>query len=146
MSRLLSALAVVLSLFAATAAAITAQETPAATGGQLSELGYPEVVITATEAGFELPADEVAAGTVLLTFNNTAPFPNGFSLIQLPEGVTVESLMPPADASPAAEEAGPPAGLPPALYDATWAGGIFAGPGQTSQAVVTLTPGEWLVL
>lgn len=144
MSRFLAALAVVLSLFAATAAAITAQETPAATGGQLSELGYPEVVITATESGFEVP-DEVAAGTVLLTLDNTAPFPNGFSLIQLPEGVTLESLMPPADASPSAEE-GAEQGLPPALYDAIWAGGIFAGPGSTAQAVVTLTPGEWLVL
>lgn len=142
MSRFLSALAVVLSFFAATAAAITAQE---AAGGQLAELGYPEVVITATETGFDVP-EEVAAGTVLLTLDNTAPFPNGFSLIQLPEGVTMESLMPPADASPAAEEAGPPAGLPPALYDATWAGGIFAGPGSISQAVVTLTPGQWLVL
>src|SRR5690606_11307492 len=111
MSRFLAALAVVLSLFAATAAAITAQETPAATGGQLSELGYPEVVITATESGFEMP-DEVAAGTVLLTLDNTAPFPNGFSLIQLPEGVTLESLMPPADASPSAEE-GAEQGLPP---------------------------------
>ena len=145
MSRLLAALAVVLSLMATTVAGISAQGTPAATGGQLSELGYPEVVIVATEAGYEVPA-EVAAGTVLLTVDNQAPFPVGFSLIQFPEGVTLADLRPPAGASPAAEGAPEDAGCPPVLYDSIWAGGAFALPGSTAQVVVTLSPGEWTLL
>jgi len=145
MSRLLLALGMICSLLALSGAGISAQSTPAATGGTLSELGYPEVVITVNEAGFEVPA-EVPSGTVLLTLVNQAPFPAGFSLIQLPEGVSMADLMPPSDATPAASpaaEGGPT--FPPVLYDATWAGGATAGPGQTGQAVVTLTAGEWIL-
>ena len=149
MSRVLAVLSLVFSLLAVSAASSAAQGTPAAMGDQLAALGYPEVVITATEAGFEVPA-EVAAGTVLLTLNNTSPFPVGFSLIQLPEGVTPEDLLPPAAAEgaspaaaaePSAEEA-----FPPVLYDSIWAGGVFAPPGIPGQAVVTLTPGQWVVI
>lgn len=150
MSRFVLALAMVFSLLAASVAGIAAQSTPEAAGGQLADLGYPEVVITVTEAGFEVP-DEVPAGTVLLTLVNQAPFPSGFSLIQLPEGVSMADLMPPPPASPVegaspAAEGGPEGpGLPPVLYEATWAGGAGAGPGQTGQAVVTLTAGEWII-
>jgi len=145
MSRLLLALGMICSLLALSGAGVSAQSTPAATGGALSGLGYPEVVITVTASGFEVP-DEVQAGTVLLTLVNQAPFPAGFSLIQLPEGVSMADLMPPGDAPPAASpaaEEGP--GFPPVLYDAVWAGGASAGPGQTGQAVVTLSAGEWIV-
>ena len=147
MSRFFAALGAVLLLLTASVAAISAQGTPAATGGQLEELGYPEVVITVTEAGFEVP-DEVQAGTVLLTLENNAPFPAGFSLIQLPEGVSMADLMPPPPASPVegaspAAEGGPE--FPPVLYDAVWAGGAFAMPGLSGQAVVTLTAGEWII-
>ncbi len=34
---------------------------------------------------------------------------------------------------------------PPELHDATWAGGIYAAPGATSQVVLDITPGEWIV-
>jgi len=143
MFRILTMLVMIVSLLAS-GAAVTAQGTPEAGGGLLGDLGYPEVVITLTEAGFEVPA-EVQAGTVLLTLDNQAPFPGGFSLIQLPEGVTMADLMPPAGASPAAE-GGEEQGLPPVLYDATWAGGAVAFPGAPpAQAVVTLTPGEWIL-
>lgn len=144
--RLIAALGMVLTLLASTIAGIAAQGTPATGGDLLAGLGYPEVVVTGTETGFEGPA-EAPAGTVLLTFENIAPFPNGFTLIKLPEGVTLEDLMPPAPASPAAAEDAPAEeGFPPALYDAAWAGGVFAMPGQTAQAVVMLTAGDWLML
>ncbi len=147
MSRLLIALGAVLSLLGASVAGIAAQSTPEATGGQLAELGYPEVVITVTEAGFQVPS-EVQAGTILLTLENNAPFPAGFSLIQLPEGVSMADLMPPPapeDATPAepSAEGGPE--FPPVLYEAIWAGGAGADPGLSGQAVVTLTAGEWII-
>lgn len=136
------------------AASASAQEgTPEPAGGMLAELGLSEVNIVATESGFELP-EEVTAGTVLLTLENTAPFPMGFSLIQLPEGVSLDDLMPPPaedgaatpeegiEATPVGEEA---LALPDELYEATWAGGVFAFPGETAQAVVTLMEGEWIL-
>lgn len=149
MSRLLAALSLLLSLLIASAAGVAAQGTPAPAGGMLTGLGFPEVVITASEAGFEVPG-EVQAGTVLLTLVNEAPFPVGFSLVQLPEGTSPEVLAPPAapegatpdpNAEPSAEEI-----FPPVLYDSIWAGGAFAVPGVPGRAVVTLTPGEWLLL
>lgn len=131
--------------------AVAAQGTPAADGGGLGDLGYPEVHIVASESGFEVPED-IQAGTVLITLENRAPFPMGFSLIQLPEGASPADLGPPpgaeAGASPAAgEEAAPEGMFPPILYESTWAGGAFAFPGAPpAQAVVTLTPGEWLLM
>lgn len=150
MSRILVTAGMLLVLLAGSTGVIAAQSTPAASGGLLSDLGYPEVNIVASESGFEVP-DDVQAGTVLITLENRAPFPVGFSLIQLPEGASPADLGPPpgaaTDASPAAgEEAAPEEGLPPILYDAVWAGGVFAFPGgPPAQAVVTLTPGEWLL-
>jgi len=126
---------------------VMAQGTPEATQSLLAGLGFPEVVITFTDAGFDVPAD-IQAGPTLLTLDNQAAMPVGFSLIQLPEGVTMADLMPPAadaGASPAAEGEGGPAGLPPALYDATWAGGAFAMPGSTASVVLNLGPGEWIL-
>lgn len=150
MSRIFVTVGMLFVLLAGSAGAIAAQGTPAASGGPLSDLGIPEVHISGSATGFEVPAD-VQAGTVLMTLENTAPFPLGFSLVQLPEGASPADLGPPpgaeAGASPAAgEEAAPEAGLPPILYEATWAGGVFAEPGTSAQAVVTLAPGEWLLL
>lgn len=149
MSRILATIGLLFALLAGSTGVLAAQGTPAAGGGLLAELGLPEVVFTASEAGLEIP-DDVQAGTVLLTLNNTAPFPAGFALIQLPEGVSMEDLMPPPGAEGAAtpaadEEAAPEGGFPEPLFDATWAGGVFAMPGGTAQAVVTLGPGEWIV-
>jgi hypothetical protein len=148
MSRLITTIGILFVLLTGSTTAIAAQGTPVAGGGLLAELGLPEVVITADETGFVIP-DDVAAGTILLTLENTAPFPMGFSLIQLPEGVSPEELMPPAPeagATPAAEGPPPEEGFPPVLYDSIWAGGAFAMPGATGQSVVTLTSGEWLLV
>ena len=149
MARILSIGFMILALLAS-GAAVSAQGTPAAGGGLLQDLGYPEVRIVGSETGFEVP-DEVQAGTVLLTLDNQAPFPIGFSIVQLPEGASLVDLLPPSEASPAAspeggEEAAAEEALPPILYDAIWAGGVFAFPGAPAQAVVTLTSGEWLLL
>lgn len=147
MSRFLAALAMVCAMLASSAAAISAQETPVESTSALSDLGYPEVTITATESGFEIPTD-VPAGPVQLTLMNNAPFPNGFSMVQLPEGVALEDLLPPpSEGAPSPDAAPAPEDLfPPVLYDATWAGGGFAMPGSASSTVVYLTAGEWVVV
>ena len=71
--RLLAACSMLLVLMASTVASISAQGTPAATGGLLSELGYPEVVITATETGFEVPAEVPAVQPVTAEQSGEAP-------------------------------------------------------------------------
>jgi hypothetical protein len=147
MRRIVLSLGVLIAMIMGSGAIAVAQSSPAASGSLLAGLGFPEVVITFTDAGFEVPAD-IQAGATLLTLDNQGSMPAGFSLIQLPEGVSMADLMPPAaeaGASPAAEGEEGGGGLPPALYDATWAGGAFAMPGSTGSVVVNLGPGEWIL-
>jgi hypothetical protein len=156
--RLLFALLVA----AASPGTLLAQDASPDAGGpsKLSQLGLPEVRVTATADGLQIPGD-VPAGTVLFVLDNQSEGFAGISLIQLPEGTTMEEAMvvlggpPPAEegspvadgeASPAAGEGGGEMGPPPPLfYEMTWAGGVFAPPGMSGEFVVTLTPGEWVL-
>ena len=86
-------------------------------------------------------------------------FGGGVAFVR-PEGVTIEEFSaflagPPSDdgGSPVAEAEGTPAeggeemdmgGLPPFVYDATFAGGVYALPGASAQVVLDLGPGEWV--
>ena len=108
----------------------------AASGSPLERLGYPELRITATDDGVELPS-EVAAGRYLVVLDNATPYDVEVSLILPPNGLTGDDLM----ATPAAED------MPPAwFYEATIAGGVAAGPNGTDRAVLELTPaGGWVV-
>lgn len=139
--------------------AISAQDaSPAATGPSLlSQLGLPELRLTVTAEGLQAPT-EVAAGQLLLVLDNQSENFAGVTLIQLPEGTSMEDAMmvlgpppevasPEAGASPMAEgegemEMGAP---PPLFYEMTWAGGVFAPPGVAGEVVISLTPGEWLI-
>jgi hypothetical protein len=157
--RRIFGLLVALALFASNFASVVAQDaSPGAMGpSKLSQAGLPELRLTATADGLQAPA-EVAAGTVLLVLDNQSENFVGVSLIQLPEGTSMEEAMmvlgpPPApegspeagaEASPAGgeEEMGPP---PPLFYEMTWGGGVFAPPGVAGEIVVTLTPGQWVL-
>ena len=129
----------VAALVAIRGGSILAHGTPQAASAALGNLGYPESVFTFTEAGFEIPSD-IQAGVLQVTLDNQAAFPVGFSLIQLPEGASMADLAPPAGATPS-----PDAGMPPVLYDATWAGGVFAMPASRSSVILKLGPGEWIL-
>ena len=135
---------------------IRAQDaTPGALGpSMLSQLGLPELRITVANGALQAPA-EIAAGDVLVVLDNQMEFPTGITFIQLPEGTSMEDAMmvlgpppePEAGASPMAEEGGEPEGPPPPLfYEMTWGGGVFAVPGVPGEVVVSLTPGEWLMV
>lgn len=157
--RTLIALLAALALLSGYLTPALAQDaTPGAMGpSKLSQAGLPELRLTATADGLQAPA-EVAAGTVLLVLDNQSENFVGVSLIQLPEGTSMEEAMmvlgpPPApegspeagaEASPAGgeEEMGPP---PPLFFEMTWAGGVFAPPGVAGEIVVTLTPGQWVL-
>lgn len=158
--RLFALLMAALLLTANLGGALAQDATPGATGpSKLARAGLPELTVKISATGLEVPA-EVAAGTVLLVVDNQAEGPAGVSVVQLPEGVSMEEAMalfgpPPADEGGTPEAAAPDAegtpgaeegGLPPLFFDMTWAGGAFAFPGARGEAAINLTAGQWLVV
>jgi len=109
-------------------------------------LGLPELDITITDTGFSAPS-EVAAGRVLLNVTNDATASQdsaGANLALLPEGKTIEDLAAifgPQMGTPTSDEEA----IPQWIYQATFAGGPEVPPGQSMQAVVDLTPGDWVL-
>ncbi|MDQ3780759.1 MAG: hypothetical protein M3354_09480 [Chloroflexota bacterium] len=157
----LSTFVLILALAAGQATAAATQD--ATTTPDLlfaDSLGLPELNVTATDETYEgLPA-ETAAGRYLLSLENAATKEAGIGLMQLPEGVTADDFTamlagPPPSAemaSPAAEmteeeQTGEGEDGPPEWFFTTkQAGGIYSdNNGQTVQAIVDLTPGEWIV-
>jgi len=141
----------------------SAQETT-----DLSTLGYPELDVTVTDSGFEGVPATTAAGRYLLKVTNSNSDQSGnvgavAFLSPTPAGVSVDELMAlvggsgggapeatPAggDASGAASPEGGDAGsgaLPLEIYQMYWAGGAFAPPGQSTEAVIDLKPGDYIV-
>jgi len=127
-------------------AARAEEATPTATFP--AALGLPELAITITDTGFEAPA-EIAAGRILLTVTNNAPAKQesaDANLVRLPEGTTIDDVagfFGPQLATPAMETN---QAAPNWIYQATFAGGPIVLPGQTAQAVVDLSPGDWVLL
>jgi len=123
-----------------------------------SGLGYPELAVTITDTGFEGVPATTAAGRYLLTATNkmTQQTENA-GAVGLLSGTPVG--MSAADLVQFLAAAGPPAGSPTAggdqgggdqplplvVYQLHFAGGVFALPGATAQAVIDLTPGEYIV-
>lgn len=156
MRRTLVALLITLTLLATHGAVALAQEsTPGAGGpGLLGGFGLPELHVTISQDGLSV-AEQATAGQMLLTVENQLEFPAGFSIVQLPEGTSLEEAMaifgPPPDAgaaSPAAgeEPTGPEGPPPPLFFEMTWAGGAFVPPMGQAQVIVTLTEGQWILL
>lgn len=94
-SRILAIAAAAIALMGAIPA-LAQDATPAADAGEslLAGLGLPELIITATDEGFELDQSEVEAGRYLVTLNSerTSPEPTLAWLVQLPEGRTADDL------------------------------------------------------
>jgi hypothetical protein len=130
----------------------------------LAGLGLPTLDVTVSMSGYEGIPAEIAAGRYLvtLTVGDDLPEGGGIGFVQPPAGMSAAEFqgalsgtpddtgvgaspvaVEPSDdamASPAAEMGGPP----PFIFEATFAGGIFMGPGQTDDVVLDLTPGEWI--
>jgi len=132
----------------------------------LSTLGYPELNITVTDAGFEGVPESTAAGRYLLKVTNSNSDQSGNVgavgfLSPTPAGLSVEEFMALLGGSGGAPEASPVGGdtsvaaspesgdegsgaLPLVIYQMYWAGGAFAPPGQTVEAVIDLKPGDYI--
>lgn len=104
----------------------------------LAALGLRELKVVLTDAGYQVSPATTTAGWALVTFENQqSAGDNSADIMALPPGKTSESLLDPA--------ATPTAGPPAWLYQATFAGAPWAPAGTSAQAVVLLTPGEWLI-
>jgi len=125
-----------------------------------SGLGYPELTVTITDTGFEGVPASTAAGRYLLTATNqmTQNTDNAGAVAFLsgtPVGMSAADLVQflggfagPPVGSPTAggdEGGGDEGPLPLVVYQLHFAGGVFALPGATAQAVIDLTPGEYVV-
>ena len=177
MVRLLGLIAAMLAVLAGgTGTALAQDATPSPTTGMAANamfadtMGLPELAITATDSEYQGVPAETAAGryVVTLTYSGSDPFGASVQFMQLPEGMTVDTLMtalaPPAaeatpvvgdiatpmagmemtEGTPAAEEGGE-GGAPEWYYQTYHAGGFGAVPGQTAQVILDLIPGNYFI-
>jgi hypothetical protein len=124
-----------------------------------SGLGYPELAITVTDTGFTGVPATTPAGRYLLTVTSAgstaaetagavgfvSPTPAGKSaddFIQFVASLGTPSATPATDGEEGGDELQEP--LPLWIYQMRFAGGVYA-PTGTGQAVIDLTPGEYVV-
>ncbi len=136
----LALMVVILALVLSGPTGVAAQDsTPEASGSGLAALGYPELLVRVNGDAFEMPETTVAAGRTLIRLENVGEESwHGF-MLQVPQDVSDEQVV--ADLGPEAEAP------PPWLFEAFYPG--FPGetlPGQTSLALVDLSPGRYIVL
>lgn len=129
-------------------------------GGAFSGLDFPTLDITVTADGFGGVDTELEAGRYLITVTPEDGLESwGASFVQPPEELTGDQFIlelqsasivqtqdeTESDSSPVADPL--PAGAPLVAYEATFAGGAMgvADSSEPSQAVIDLTPGEWVL-
>ena len=112
---------------------------PASGGPDMS--GYPQLDVTITDSDLQVSMTTVPAGWVLLNVTNSSSDDGGAGVLGPAEGQTMDELMA-AAATPPAD----PEGFPAFLYDATIVGGPGSmAAGQSSQALVHIPAGDWVV-
>jgi len=103
---------------------------------------FPEITITATDTGFEVPA-QIVEGRYLVTFENTGKLGSGMFFWKLPEGVTIGDLQ----SSLPTREPGSTGVAPEAFYESFFPGAPgYAEAGGRTQAIVDLPAGSYVVL
>ena len=132
MARSVVLVLALVTLSLAAPAVVSAQD-----GGlALDALGLPELRLSVSETGIDVPS-EAAAGRNLVVLDNPSPYDVEVTLFLPPAGLTADRLQ----ATPDSDE-----GEPGWFYDAVTAGGVSAEPGGTDRAVVDLAPaGDWVV-
>lgn len=120
------------------------------------QVGAQDATPIADELGLDLPVVNITAQEAVLSISVSPPILEGWTLISLVNeteevaGVNV-ALLPEeqsvGDLTSAVSDAftGEGGDLPDWWSDATFGGGAYAAPGETSQGVVYLTPGQWAV-
>jgi len=151
-ARIVAIVATVAIAFLGSAGALAQDASPEASpvGESLfAGLGLPDLVITATDEGFELDQSEIEAGRYLVTLNNESANPEvSAGFVQLPEDRTLEDLSyadEMAAGTPIPEEEPSPEQMEGLswLYETYIAGGPSTVTDVSHQAVVNLPAGEY---
>jgi hypothetical protein len=108
----------------------------AACGGQQESAEEVDLTITATDTGYEVPA-EVAAGYTSIRLDNTGTAPQHAQLLRLNDGVTMEQLQ------EALSSDNPDAAL--ALVTLEGGAGTVSGGARSQVSTSNLTAGQYLV-
>jgi hypothetical protein len=121
---------------------IRAQEaTPAASPSASMFTGYPQLDVTITDSAAEVSMDQIPAGNIILNVINKTSSENSAGILGPGEGQTIDDLKN-AAATPVAD----PDAFPPFLYDAAILGGPgTVAPGGSSQVLVTVPAGDWVI-
>lgn len=139
MRRAIHVLMLMTLVFSVSVTAAAAQdaspEASADTGPSLlADLGYPELALTTDGTTLDVPS-EIEAGRYHVTLTNTgSDVMADLELYQLPEGVTPDDLL----AAFQEEE------IPEWFFDIVSNGGLSTAPDGSSEAILDLTPGEWV--
>lgn len=134
----LMAMMAVMPFGSAAAQDATPEAEPVASG--LAALGLPEIVVTASDATYAIAfAPPLTEGWHLLTLTNASAAAASVNFAQVPAEQSI------GDLSSAIFQSFQGAGgeLPEWWSSAVFAGGAWAGPGETTQAAIYLTPGTW---
>ncbi|HEV2526926.1 MAG TPA: hypothetical protein VGT61_00530 [Thermomicrobiales bacterium] len=127
-----------LALLAAVSAPVAAQDspgTPDAGSSALAGLGYPEIVITATDDGLDVP-DTIAPGLTLVTFENDGTSRAALEVYAVDDQAGYDEL------ATALAEFDPEAMMPPPLfYELNISGGAVAPAGESAEVVLDFQPG-----
>jgi len=119
---------------------VAAQDATPTSATFADTMGLPELRVQITDTAFEgLPA-ETAPGRYLLTLEVSAAEGAGLNFLRLPEGMRFDEFMAVLAAPPEGEGEDRP---PEWFFQAEMAGGTAAFAG-TAQAIIDLTPGEWI--
>jgi uncharacterized cupredoxin-like copper-binding protein len=99
------------------------------------DVSYPELMITAVDYAFEMPAS-IEGGHVQITMDNQGEHDHHAMFMRVNEGSTLEEL----------QSALQQPGFDAIFAAATPVGGPNAGPGHSSTVIANLQPGQYLVI
>ena len=142
MRRMLYAFLLLTLAIASSGMSVAAQEaSPAAEPNLLADLGYPELRVATDGETNDFPTEVEAGRYHVVLDNQSDQLEIDLEFWQLPEGITLDDVIAVFEE---ADETGD-FGVPEYFYDMVFNGGPAAFPGQTGDAVLDLTPGEWIV-
>ena len=117
----------------------TPETSPASGGPDMS--AYPQLDVTITDSDIQVSMTTVPAGWVLLSVTNSSSDENAAGVLGPGEGQTMDDLVA-AAATPPAD----PEGFPPFLDEAAILGGPGSmSPGESAQALLDISAGDWAV-
>lgn len=139
MREFIKVITVLLLVASGPSVAVAHDATPAADGSLLAGQGFPELSLTADDNGLTNAPSSVDAGRYLVALDATGTSSASLNLIRVSDDSTYDATAELFVTTYTADE------LPDEFYDLGLAGGTLATAGDSSQVIVDLTPGDWVI-